>query len=123
MLVMALTALFISNPLAVQGLRTTSGSPCAEQCSKLGGSSSNTTVSEIVCLDSQYNQTKGRDFEDCIKCELESTYVDRLSGETDVNWGLCMSIAYDELLKMSLIGPLQSTSASLSRRVSFRIPH
>ncbi|KAJ5681837.1 uncharacterized protein N7477_001777 [Penicillium maclennaniae] len=64
MLAIALTAL-LSSPLGVQGLRTTSGSPY-----------------------SQYDQTKGRDFEDCIKCELESTYVDRLSGESDVNWGL-----------------------------------
>jgi hypothetical protein len=87
MLAIVLAALFISNPLAVQGLRTTSGSPCADKCSKLG-SSSNTTTSEVPCLDSQYDQTKGRDFEDCIKCELESTYVDRPSGETDVNWGL-----------------------------------
>lgn len=86
-LTVVLAALFLSNPLAVQGLRTTSGSPCAEKCSKLG-SSSNTTASEIPCLDSQYNQTKGQDFEDCVTCELQSTYVDRPSGETDVNWGL-----------------------------------
>ncbi|KAJ5128794.1 hypothetical protein N7448_002507 [Penicillium atrosanguineum] len=80
-----LAALFISNPLAVQGLRTTSGSPCAEQCSKSGG----VILKHHRLRDySHYNQTKGRDFEDCIKCELESTYVDRPSGETDVNWGL-----------------------------------
>lgn len=120
MLAIVLAALFISNPLAVQGLRTTSGSPCADQCSKLG-SSSNTTTSEVPCLDSQYNQTKGRDFEDCIKCELESTYVDRPSGETDVNWGLCMSIT-DHKLPISLIIPLQITSASHSQRVSSGIP-
>ncbi|OQD70546.1 hypothetical protein PENDEC_c022G06356 [Penicillium decumbens] len=86
-LAIVLATLFLSNPLAVQGLRTSPGSPCADTCSKLG-SSSNTTTSEIACLDSQYNQTKGQDFEDCITCELESTYVDGLSSETDVDWGL-----------------------------------
>ncbi|KAJ5480768.1 hypothetical protein N7539_006662 [Penicillium diatomitis] len=69
----------------VQGLRTTSGSPCASICHKL---SPNTTASQIACLDSQFNNGKGKDFEDCITCQLESTYVDRLSGETDVDWGL-----------------------------------
>lgn len=88
-----LVTLLFSNFLpAVQGLRTTPGSPCADRCSKLG-SSSNTTATEIACLDSQYNQAKGGDFEDCVTCELTSTYVDASTGETDVNWGLCMSIA------------------------------
>lgn len=120
MLAIVLAALFLSNPLAVQGLRTTSGSPCADKCSKLG-SSSNTTASEIACLDSQYNQTKGQDFEDCITCELESTYVDRPSGETDVNWGLCMSIAENEAV-MSLTALLQIIYALHSQRVSSGIP-
>ncbi|KAJ5090639.1 hypothetical protein N7532_009323 [Penicillium argentinense] len=78
----ATLALFLS-AVPVSALRTTSGSPCADVCG-----SSNTTASEIACLDSQYNQTKGGAFEKCVSCQLESTYTDRTSGETDVNWGL-----------------------------------
>ncbi|OOQ84853.1 hypothetical protein PEBR_28555 [Penicillium brasilianum] len=82
----ALLTVFVSNPVPVAlGLKTTSGSPCASVCNKV---STNTTASEIVCLDTNYDETKGKTFEDCVSCQLESTYVNRLSGETDVNWGL-----------------------------------
>lgn len=93
MLAIVLATILLSGPFSVvQGLRTTPGSPCEDKCNKLGPTT-NTTTSEISCLDSQYNQTKGRDFEDCITCELTSVYVDFGSGETDVDWGLCKSIA------------------------------
>lgn len=93
MLAILLATILLSGPFSVvQALRTTPGSPCEDKCNKLGPTT-NTTPSEISCLDSQYNQTKGRDFEDCISCELKSVYVDFASGETDVNWGLCKSIA------------------------------
>ncbi|GFG00449.1 hypothetical protein IFM61392_01390 [Aspergillus lentulus] len=71
---------------AVIGLRTTPGSPCANVCNKV---SSNTTGSEIVCLDEQFSQTtKGSDFQNCVECQLESTYSDSSSGQADVDWGL-----------------------------------
>jgi len=120
-LAIVLATLFLSNPLAVQGLRTSPGSPCADTCSKLG-SSSNTTTSEIACLDSQYNQTKGQDFEDCITCELESTYVDGLSSETDVDWGLCKSIDENNEVAMSLILLFQITYATHFQHVSSDFP-
>lgn len=84
-------AVLTSNLVPVaSGLRTTGGSPCASVCNKV---STNTTAAEIVCLDNQYDDSKGKSFEDCISCQLQSSYVDRLSGETDVDWGLCKSIA------------------------------
>lgn len=75
---------------AVLGLRVTSGSSCTDSCNKWGAAT-NTTADEISCVDSAFNSTtKGQDFKDCITCELESTYEDNTTGETDVNWGLCM---------------------------------
>ncbi|KAJ5632436.1 hypothetical protein N7490_008775 [Penicillium lividum] len=73
---------------AVLGLRVTSGSSCTDSCNKWG-SATNTTADEISCVDAAYNNTvKGRDFKECITCELESTFEDDTTGETDVNWGL-----------------------------------
>lgn len=89
-LAIALLTILISNPVpGALGLKTTGGSPCASICNQV---STNTTASEIVCLDNNYDDTKGKTFEECVSCQLKSTYVDRLSGETDVNWGLCESI-------------------------------
>ncbi|KAF3387103.1 hypothetical protein F1880_000817 [Penicillium rolfsii] len=85
-LAIALLTVLLSNPIPiVLGLKTTGGSPCASICNKV---STNTTASEIVCLDNHFDDSKGKTFEDCVTCQLQSTYVDRLSGETDVNWGL-----------------------------------
>lgn len=86
---MSLAIIFLSSVFpAVRGLRTAPGSPCADVC----GKTSNTTSSEIACLDSEYDEKKGQDFEKCVTCLLESSYLDRTSGDTDVNWGLCMLI-------------------------------
>lgn len=79
------------------GLKTTAGSPCASVCNR---DATNTTSSEIVCLDRQYNSTtKGTHFQQCVDCQLRSTYHDTISGESDVTWGLCM-LAY---LKFALV--------------------
>ncbi|KAJ5675558.1 hypothetical protein N7462_008455 [Penicillium macrosclerotiorum] len=85
-LFIVLAAVLLINPSPVVfGLKTTSGSPCTEKCHQNGA---NTTVSDIECLDTNFNVSKGGIFHECIACQLESTYVDRNSGETDVNWGL-----------------------------------
>ncbi|KAJ5659353.1 hypothetical protein N7507_005804 [Penicillium longicatenatum] len=85
---LALVVLLSGLSPAVLGLRVTSGSSCADSCNKWGAST-NTTADEISCEDTAFNNTvKGRDFKDCITCELESTYEDDITGETDVNWGL-----------------------------------
>ncbi|KKK17445.1 hypothetical protein ARAM_001070 [Aspergillus rambellii] len=67
------------------GLRTASGSPCASLCSP----SNDTAPSEIVCEDYQFRETAvGRKFQSCISCELNSTYVDSASDESDLEWAL-----------------------------------
>ncbi|KAL4770434.1 hypothetical protein BDW60DRAFT_218096 [Aspergillus nidulans var. acristatus] len=66
-------------------LRTTPGSPCESACSPANA----TLPSEIVCFDSEYNNTEvGRKFEGCIACQLQSTFVDDASKQSDVEWGL-----------------------------------
>lgn len=71
----------------ILSLRVTAGSPCTSVCAN----PTNTTTDEIVCLDSQYTSTTtGSQFQSCISCELQSVYGDQNTGETDVNWGLCM---------------------------------
>lgn len=119
MLAIVLATILLSSPIPVaQGLRTTSGSPCEDKCNRFGPAT-NTTTSEIVCLDRQYNQTKGQDFEECISCQLTSPYVDAHSGETDVNWGLCASSIYlEEYKELTLV---QTICASLSLPVSLVI--
>ncbi|KAJ5409028.1 hypothetical protein N7509_002911 [Penicillium cosmopolitanum] len=67
--------IFLANVFpTVLALRTSPNSPCADVC----GTSTNTTTS----------QKKGQAFEKCVSCLLESSYADRTSGNTDVNWGL-----------------------------------
>lgn len=88
---LALAILFVFSQLTsvVLGLRTTEGSPCASVCNR---DSTNTTSSEIVCLDRQYNSTlKGTHFQECVDCQLRSDFFDTISGESDVTWGLRMS--------------------------------
>ncbi|KAL4782463.1 hypothetical protein BJX76DRAFT_290349 [Aspergillus varians] len=66
-------------------LRTTPGSPCASTCSP----TNDTLPSEIVCLDSDYASTDaGRKFQGCVECQLQSTFVDDVSRQSDIEWGL-----------------------------------
>ncbi|KAL4929103.1 uncharacterized protein BDV17DRAFT_83375 [Aspergillus undulatus] len=66
-------------------LRTTPGSPCESRCSP----TNDTMSSEIVCLDREYSDTEvGKKFKDCVGCQLESSFVDDISRESDVEWGL-----------------------------------
>ncbi|CAG7923771.1 unnamed protein product [Penicillium olsonii] len=80
----AFLAIWLFSP-AILALRTTSGSPCAGVC----GTTTNTTSDEITCLDRSYNGTStGKNFENCISCQLDSEFHDASTGESDVNWGL-----------------------------------
>ncbi|PWY86012.1 hypothetical protein BO70DRAFT_360823 [Aspergillus heteromorphus CBS 117.55] len=66
-------------------LYVTEGSPCWDVCNN----PTNTTSSEIVCLDDEYNSTTtGQDFQKCVSCALESNYTASDSWLTDVDWGL-----------------------------------
>jgi hypothetical protein len=71
-------------------LRVTPGSPCTSVC-QLNANDTDTTPSEIACLDSQFNATSGVGsvFHDCITCELQSTFANTATFESDVGWALC----------------------------------
>lgn len=88
MLALFLAVILLNSPTPVVfGLKTTQGSPCADVC----GTTANTTSSEIACLDHSFNQTSvGKSFKNCISCQLDSDFHDQNTGESDVNWGLCM---------------------------------
>ncbi|KAJ5996326.1 hypothetical protein N7499_007358 [Penicillium canescens] len=81
----SMLAILLAAAPVVLGLRTTAGSPCTDVC----GTITNTTSSEISCLDQSYNTTStGKDFEKCISCQLESDFHISATGESDVDWGL-----------------------------------
>ncbi|CAG8909416.1 unnamed protein product [Penicillium egyptiacum] len=86
MLAFFLAVILLNSPAPVVfGLKTTPGSPCTDVC----GTTTNTTSSEITCLDHSYNQTSvGKSFKNCISCQLDSDFNDLNTGESDVNWGL-----------------------------------
>lgn len=83
------SSLFLLTSFASTGaaLEALSNSPCAVQCGNvLGGTSGN----DIVCPDSSYTGTlAGTTFSSCITCQLGSKYVDPVTKQTDLQWGLC----------------------------------
>ncbi|PKY02061.1 hypothetical protein P168DRAFT_213311, partial [Aspergillus campestris IBT 28561] len=81
------TALVVlTQTLPILSLRITPGSPCEEVCHK---HSSNTTGSEIACLDREFTQTdKGSTFQQCIECGLRSSFHDTPTKQSDVEWSL-----------------------------------
>lgn len=89
--------IFLSGHTTVQALRGNPESPCASACQE---PTSNTTASDIVCNDADYNSTKaGTRFVDCVKCQLESKHTDPETGSGDVQWGLCMCSIFCYILK------------------------
>jgi hypothetical protein len=62
-------------------------SPCESLCE------TGTLQQDAVCLDDSYrNSENGTRIRDCVGCLLNSTAVDTANNQTDVEWGLCMSI-------------------------------
>lgn len=62
-------------------------SQCAVQC---GNVLSSTSGSDVTCSDSAYAGTvAGQTFQNCIACELNSTYVDPTNKQSDLQWLLC----------------------------------
>ncbi|KAG5298406.1 GlgB 1,4-alpha-glucan branching enzyme domain [Histoplasma ohiense] len=87
---MFLSSLILSLLLTREGfgLLVTNGSPCQSSCHT---TSFNTTPDAIVCQDQEYNSPPGTYFQECVKCELRSTFFRPRSFETydtDVKWGL-----------------------------------
>lgn len=62
-------------------------SQCAVQC---GNVLSSTSIVDLVCGDSSYTGSAvGQTFQNCIACELNSTYVDPTTKQSDLQWLLC----------------------------------
>lgn len=59
-------------------------SQCAVQC---GNVLSSTSGSDLTCTDSAYaGSVTGQTFQSCIACELNSTYVDPTTKQSDLQW-------------------------------------
>ena len=80
----ALIAIII--PFAT-GLESVPGSPCAPICD---ADSEGDLKDDVVCLDGQYSSTqRGKNFKQCVACQLNSTAVDTANNVTDVDWAFC----------------------------------
>lgn len=69
-------------------LQVTPHSPCTDRC---GANVGRMTPDEIVCFDQDFGAHgthNGSVFEDCVSCELESTFNDQITFQSDVYWGL-----------------------------------
>jgi len=63
-------------------------SQCAVQC---GNVLTSTSGSDLTCSDSAYaSSVTGQTFENCLTCELNSTYVDPVTKLSDLQALLCM---------------------------------
>lgn len=77
----------ILSAVSVEAILVAPSSPCAVQC---GNVQSSTTGSDLVCGDSSYAASAtGQTLENCIACELNSTYQDPNTKQTDLQWLLC----------------------------------
>ncbi|MCJ1375390.1 hypothetical protein MMC20_006625 [Loxospora ochrophaea] len=73
--------------LAVSALQVLPNSNCSSVCSPQ--STPATTGDDILCYDGDFNTTaKGKAFQDCLSCELQSTEVDSATNQTNVGWAL-----------------------------------
>ena len=65
-------------------LFATQGSPCDQYC---GNVLSGTAGDEITCAESDYSLTSGVVFENCLNCQVASTYSS--GNKTDLQAALC----------------------------------
>ena len=73
----------------VTALHVVPGSNCTGVCSQ-GLDAANTATSDVTCYDEDYNSTDvGRQFRDCVSCEMQSRTFDHQSTQTDLGWALC----------------------------------
>ncbi|ROW02826.1 hypothetical protein VSDG_01611 [Cytospora chrysosperma] len=86
---MRLTTARVAASLALassaSAILVTQGSSCDTQC---GNVLSATTGPDIVCDQNNYGTSAGTVFKNCMNCELDSTYYDTETNETDQQWML-----------------------------------
>jgi hypothetical protein len=79
-------ALLITSIPSVSAIQALVNSPCAVQCGNVLGA---TSGSDIECLDERFSLSPGSTFKSCVECQIRSTYVDPVTHESDLQFGLC----------------------------------
>ncbi|KIW72245.1 hypothetical protein PV04_00453 [Phialophora macrospora] len=120
LLYLLLTA-FLSVTSAIQSVP---GSPCEAVCSDAG-----TLENDVVCLDANYQSlSSGRAFQKCVACQLNSTAVDTVNNNTDVEFGLlalrytlagCMFAIPEDHISIS--SPCQVSCSPLNSSVGYQV--
>ncbi|EXJ95967.1 hypothetical protein A1O1_01092 [Capronia coronata CBS 617.96] len=105
-------------------LQSVPGSPCEPVCSAAGS-----LEDDVVCLDANYRSLEqGRNFQECVACQLNSTAVDTGNNETDVEWALlalrytlagCMFAIPEQHISIS--SPCQVSCAPLNASIGYQI--
>ncbi|ETI29122.1 hypothetical protein G647_01575 [Cladophialophora carrionii CBS 160.54] len=105
-------------------LQSVPGSPCESVCSDAG-----TLENDVVCLDANYQSlSSGRGFQKCVACQLNSTAVDTVNNNTDVEYGLlalrytlagCMFAIPEDHISIS--SPCQVSCAPLNNSVGYQV--
>jgi hypothetical protein len=89
-----LCASFIGGANLATALLVAPNSNCAVQCGNVQNSVSG---DQLTCDDSDYKSSiGGPTFQACIACELNSTYEDAATKQTDLQWLLCRFSAVGE---------------------------
>ncbi|EPE29709.1 hypothetical protein GLAREA_00869 [Glarea lozoyensis ATCC 20868] len=78
-------ALLIPSIPSVSAIQALTNSPCAVQCGNVLGS---TTGADIECLDERFGLTPGSTFKSCVECQIKSKFVDPVTHQTDLQFGL-----------------------------------
>jgi hypothetical protein len=62
----------------------------SQQCAAACGDVTQTTSSDIVCSDADFQNTpKGQAMQNCLSCQQNSTANDPNTGESDLRWLMC----------------------------------
>lgn len=72
--------------LTAKAILVANDSPCGTLC---GNVLDATTPDDITCSESSYMSGNGAVYQQCVSCELSSTYYTD-DNETDTEWVLCM---------------------------------
>jgi len=67
-------------------LISSTSSPCAAQC---GNNLASTSGSDIACSIADFKSTPaGNVFQNCVSCQIQSTYVNPITRQSDLHWGI-----------------------------------
>ncbi|CZT07617.1 hypothetical protein WAI453_005115 [Rhynchosporium graminicola] len=70
----------------ITALIASTTSPCAAQC---GNNLASTSLSDLACSNADFKSTPaGNTFQNCISCQISSTYVDPITRQSDIHWAI-----------------------------------